>query len=386
LLRLREPLAARGWQTLALVGDDRGSLAPRLRDAGVDVAVLPLHRVRATLDPIAHLGLIAGFPSEIRAIRRLIRDHSIDVVQVHGPTNPHGAIAARLEGAAVVWQIYDTRTPVPIRRATMPLVVRLADAITTWGVELARQHRGALELGNRLVPVFPPVNMAEFARSGSQRAAARAELNVPDGASLIGTVGNRNPSKGHEYLVRAAARMRASSPDLAVRVLGAESPPHAAYARSVLGEARSLGLEGAFEFVDPGTRVAALLPGFDVFVLTSVPRSEGMPTAILEAMACGLPVVSTDVGAVRELVEDGATGLVVPPEDPDAIASAVVRLLQDRSLAAELGEKGRRRALEVYPLEKLADLHARAYEIALAHRRRQRGRESWLRPARSPSR
>jgi glycosyltransferase involved in cell wall biosynthesis len=378
VLRLRDPLAARGWETLALVGDDGGNLLSRLRDAGVDVTFVPLQRMRATLDPMAHLRLAARFPSDVSAIRRLIRERSIDLVLVHGPTNPQAAVAARLEGAAVVWQIYDSRAPLVVRRAMMPLVVRLADAVTVFGRELARSHPGALRLRDRLVQVLPPVDTSEFDPSPSTRAAARAELNVPDGVPLIGGVANRNPSKGLEYLVRAAARIRASSPRLAVRVLGAASPPHVGYEREVLAEARDLGLDGVVQFVDPGARVPELLPAYDVFVLTSVPRSEGVPTAILEAMTCGLPVVTTEVGGVRELVEDEVTGLVVRPEDPDAIAAAVARLLDDPPLAARLGAEGRRRALERYPLEKLADLHARAYEIALAHRRARRG-QTWPR-------
>ena len=77
----------------------------------------------------------------------------------------------------------------------------------------------------------------------------------------------------------------------------------------------------------------------------------------------------TDVGAVRELVEDGVTGLVVGPEDPRAIAAATLRLLGDRELRDAMGAAGRRRAAERFGLERLADLHLRAYELARAHRR-----------------
>jgi glycosyltransferase involved in cell wall biosynthesis len=93
-----------------------------------------------------------------------------------------------------------------------------------------------------------------------------------------------------------------------------------------------------------------------------------MPTAILEAMALGIPVVATDVGAVRELVEDGITGFVVPPGAPERIAEAALRLLVDPELRARLGDAGRDRSTVQFPLDRLAALHADAYRRALSHR------------------
>jgi glycosyltransferase involved in cell wall biosynthesis len=85
-------------------------------------------------------------------------------------------------------------------------------------------------------------------------------------------------------------------------------------------------------------------------------------------MAMGLPVVATDVGAVAEIVEHGVTGLVVPPEQPRALADAVLGLVRDEQLRWQMGEEGQRRALGRYGLDTLAGIHARAYELALEHR------------------
>jgi glycosyltransferase involved in cell wall biosynthesis len=187
---------------------------------------------------------------------------------------------------------------------------------------------------------------------------------------VLGNVANRNPSKGHEWLVRAAALVRAEEPSAVVRILGAKSPPHARYEEDFLREANELGLgsDEALRVVDPRDRVPELLPALDVFVLSSVPRSEGMPTVILEAMAAGLPVVATDVGAVAEIVEDGATGFVVPPEQPRAMADAILRLVRDRELRRTMGVEGQGRAFGRYGLETLAGIHAGAYRLALQHR------------------
>jgi glycosyltransferase involved in cell wall biosynthesis len=130
----------------------------------------------------------------------------------------------------------------------------------------------------------------------------------------------------------------------------------------------SLGLGDRFAFVDPGTRVPELLPALDVFCISSVPRSEGMPTVIFEAMSCGLPVVTTDVGAVREFVEEGETGFVVPSLDDAALAGALDRLLSDADLRARLGSTGRERVVERYDLERCADVYTRAFALAVDHR------------------
>lgn len=333
---------------------------------------LRLHRLRRTPDPRIQARFLLSGPAEVQAIRRLLREQAIDLVQVHGDTNPHAAIAAHLEGRAVVWQLYDTVTPPALRRLTMPLVRRLADVVTTWGEALGRAYPGTEALGERWIPVFPPVDAAEFSPPDPERrAAARAALGVADDAFVVGAVGNRNPTKGHDRLARAVASLRARGIPAVGRVLGAPSPAHPDHDAAVRRQIAALGLgPEAFAIRDGGRDVARLMAGFDVLALPSVRRSEGMPTVVLEAMACRLPVVATDVGAVRELVADGTTGLVVAPEDDAALTAALARLAGDPGLRSRLGAAGLARFGERFSLGALADLHADAYALALAHRRR----------------
>ncbi|MGH2604541.1 MAG: glycosyltransferase, partial [Dehalococcoidia bacterium] len=243
--------------------------------------------------------------------------------------------------------------------------------VMSTGIEIARVHPGALDMDERLIPFFPPVDTARFQPDSEKRTAARAELAVPDDAPLAGMVGNINPQKGHEYFVRAAALIQRTYPDAYFRILGAHTPTQVAYETKVRAEAEAAGLtqDDRLQWTDPGARVAELLPAFDLFLLTSVPRSEGVPTVVLEAMSCGIPVVATDVGAVREVVEDGVTGFVVPPLDPAAIARATLRLLQDPDLRRRMGEEGRRRAVQRYDVQVCADTHVRAFQAAIEHHR-----------------
>lgn len=368
LATLHDALRERGWEALGVFPDDPGNAVTRLRERGITAYGVPMHRARATSSPGPHAALLWHAPREIQNLRRLFRAERVDLVQHHGDLNPHGAIAARAERLPLAWQIIDTRTPPRLRRLTAPVIRRSADAVMTWGTALGRAYPGVAELGARHVTVYPPVDHERLRPTGPEaRARARAALGVPPDAVLVGAVGNRNPQKGHAALVRAVATARRDVPDLALRILGAPSPGHEQYDEHVAATARTLGLEGdAFAVLDAGGRVPELLPAFDVLVVSSEARSEGVPTVLAEAMAFALPVVSTDVGAVRELLDDGVEGLVVPPGEDDALAAAIVAL-REPDVRTAMGAAGRARIEREHGLDRCADRYVHGWEVALAH-------------------
>lgn len=370
LLRLREPLLAQGWETIVVLPREPGNAADRLRTAGIKVLQVPLHRPRKCFRPGPHLRLLAGFRSEVAELRRIIRSERADVVQVFGPMYPHGAVAARQEGVPVVWQLLGTFAPGPIRTVMMPVVLHLSDVVMTTGMGIARAHPGAMRLGNRLMTFFPPVDSNEFRPDPVRRKLAREKLGISPDDLLVGTVGNFNRVKGHDLLVRSAHRVRQCFPRVRFRILGAATPSQAVYYRAkVKNLAADLGLldNDYLRFVVPGSRVAHYLPAFDMFVLSS--RAEGIPTSILEAMACGLPVVATDVGSIKEVVGEGITGRVVRPQAPQEMADAIVDLLRNPVLRSTMGAAARRKAFELYSTTVCAETHLHAYEMAQEVRR-----------------
>jgi glycosyltransferase involved in cell wall biosynthesis len=360
-----------GVRMTVVLPTEHGSAAKRLADAGVDVVQVGLHRLRATSNPRDQLRFVISMPREVGALRRLIRSRSIDVVQIGGLVNPHGAIAARLEGVPVIWQILDTRPPMALRRVMMPLVLRLSDAVMTTGRKVATMHPGADSIGDRLRPFFPPVEPDFFTRRQLDRDAARAEFGFAPGDLVVVSVGNLNPQKGHEHLLRAAALARRTRPEIKVLVAGEPHPTHRGYEQGLHRLAGELGLDVGKDVVFAGalSDVRPALAAADVFVLASVRRSEGAPTAIGEAMMMELPVVATDVGAVREVVDDGRTGFVVPPLDAQALADAILRTLGDDEARASFGRRGRVRAIERFSAEECARVHLEAYEYVLRKRR-----------------
>jgi len=371
---LMPKLATRGFGIHVLLPDGMGNAQERFKNAHRAFIAAPFHRIRATLDLTVQINSLWHFISDIKLIKECIRKYSINLVLINGLVNPHAAIAAHLENIPVVWQILDTRPPMILRRLIMPLIVRLADAVMSTGLQVAMEHPGAVGFGDRLITFFPPVDTGSFTPDVSVRASARQTLNVPENALLIGTVGNLNRQKGHEYLIRAAGKIKEVIPESYFRIIGAYTPTQAGYYKQLQLEARQVGLleNNRLEFSGSSDRVQDLLPAFDIFVMTPVPLSEGIPTVVLEAMSCGIPVIATDVGSVREVVEHGKTGFVVPPLDHEAVAAAALRLLKDHILRQRMGAEARRRAVEKYDIEVCADTHVRAFEAALAHYRLRR--------------
>lgn len=373
-LRLAPILRKKGIHTTLVLPEESGDSIARFDGGELDVVLIPLGRVRATWNPLITSTFVVRFLPDVKRLRKLVRQNSIDLVLINGLVNPQAAIAAWMEEVPLVWQIIDTRTPMILRKILMPMVNRLADVVMCTGMEVARAHPGTMELKERLIPFFSPVDTQEFRPDHQRRKQARVELGVPENGILIGTVGNLNPQKGHEYLVQAGSIILRHIPELYIRILGSTYSTHQGYKADLQENANTLGLtkNNRFRFVDPGSRVAELLPAFDVFLLTSVPRSEGVPTVILEAMACGLPVVTTDVGGVREVVMEGVTGYVVPPLDPEAISKAVLHLLNDAELRRIMGERAREHAVEKYDATICADTHMRAFEIARTYHEKKR--------------
>jgi glycosyltransferase involved in cell wall biosynthesis len=174
-------------------------------------------------------------------------------------------------------------------------------------------------------------------------------------APTVLSVGRFVSKKGHDVLLDALARLARAGFEFRARLIGGGTLHSELKAR-----ADELGLKGRVDIVGwiPESEVFDELARGDVFALasriTSSGDRDGLPVSIVEAMAAGLPVVSTSVSAIPEAVGDGSEGFLVPPDDPDALAMALAKLLEDESLRAVLGERARRRALRDFSMESSA--------------------------------
>jgi glycosyltransferase involved in cell wall biosynthesis len=210
----------------------------------------------------------------------------------------------------------------------------------------------------RIVSVPTGIDTTRFVPG--DRAEARARLGLPSAAAIVGIVATLRSWKGHVYLLDAFAGL---GRDDARLVIVGDGPQREAIANRIA----ELGLGDRVTMPGNQNDVLPWLQSFDVFALPSY-ANEGVPQAILQAMLCGLPVVTTDVGSIGEAIVDGDTGLVVPPKQAAPLAEALVRLLDDAGLRSRLGTRARAVATERFGLESMLDHMERVFLEASASR------------------
>lgn len=275
-----------------------------------------------------------------------VRRNLIQIVHSYGfYPNVFTVPAARLAGASiVVASIRDTGDWLtPMQRRLQKLVCRLADCVLV-NAEAIRQN--LLEQGydaSKIVVIRNGITLSKFA-GRSRSAGLRRELGLPLSARLVAVFSRLNRFKGVEYFLDAAAVLAGKVPDVCFLVVG-----DGGNKKELEEYACQLGLAQRIVFTGFRSDVPDLLSEVAISVLPSL--SEGTSNTLLESMAAGVPVIATRVGGNPEVIEDGVSGLLVPPRDSAALAAAMDRLLEDESLARVLGQAAMRRVSELFSLE-----------------------------------
>ena len=228
------------------------------------------------------------------------------------------------------------------------------DRMTIWlaDVNISNSRQGLEELLSYGVPkekaLYVPngKDLSPFEISISKEK-AKNRLGFGKEIILIGCISRLFESKGQEYLIRAMPRLLKEKPEIKLLVVGGGRMKD--YLEKISQE---LGVSKDVIFLGERKDIPELLKAFDVFVFPSL--REGMPGALMEAMAAGLPVVATNIGGNVELVENNETGLLVLPANPREISTAVLKILDTPKLSATLGKKARNRIKNDFTLEKMA--------------------------------
>ena len=278
-------------------------------------------------------------------LRAIIRARRARIIHTNGlKAHVLGCALALLTGEKLIWHFRDFLEGYPLR--LFRGLGRIFPDRTIANSRAVKERLGNL---GKISVVYNGVEGGGV-RSGD-REAFRREFGWGEGEKVIGTVGHFAPLKGQEDFVRAAAAVIASAPRSRFLIVGeAIYPGGRDYKLKILDLISALGLCGKMVCPGPRDDLAPVLAALDIFVLPS--WSEGFGRSNLEAMAAGVPVVSTAVGGIPEVVADGETGLLVPPRDPAALAAAILRLVEDESLRKKMGEAGRERAA-LFSVEKM---------------------------------
>jgi len=339
-------------------------------DRGRWEPVLLHHRepgIRRLVDEAARVGIRAhAVPRQARnriagliALWRALRAERPAIFHAHLSwpfACKSGVRAAWLAGVpAIVGTAQLYLAPVDGRRP--PLVLGLYRRILAVSEEVKRRYAAELGVPARtLVVVRNAIRMPAAAPVRS--AALRATLVDGRPDFVVLTPARLHPQKGHTYLLQAAAQV----PD-ATFVLAGDGPLRT----DLEAEARDLGVAGRCVFLGQRADVPALLAAADLFVLPSL--FEGLPVSVLEAMAAERPVVATAIGGTDEAITSEESGLLVPPRDPAALASAIRRLQADPALARRLATAARARVAREFSSEVMARNVMRVYDEVLAEAR-----------------
>ena len=344
ILSEMQGLRARGHQ-LALA-------APRGARIHAEAAALgfAVHDV-----PMARKGLRG-----LAAMRRLLAAEPFDVVNSHSSTDSWMVALSNALARRPVPLVRTRHISAPVHgnAATRWLYDRATAAIVTTGEQLRRElleRNGFRRVAIRSVPTG--IDPQRFGPADA--AASRAALGLPP-LPTVGILATLRSWKGHRFLIEAFAALRAQGRPLQLLVVG-DGPQREALQAQV----DAAGLQAWVRFTGHDPQPERWLRAVDVFVLPSY-ANEGVPQALMQAMMSGLPCVTTHVGAIAEIARDGETALIVPPQDPQALAAAIGRLLDDPALRERLGRQARTFALEHCTLEAMCDAMEEVFRAAMA--------------------
>jgi L-malate glycosyltransferase len=303
-----------------------------LQSPPCSVYLLPLQR---TYDLTALRGSLE--------LRKFLREQKIRIVQTFFESSDlwAGFVTKAMSSAKLIWSRRDMGILRTGKHHTAYRLMASAPDRVFAVSEEVRRHCIDVDgiKPSRVQTIYNGLDLADWSSASS---AAKHE-----GEAIVTTVGNIRRVKGHDVFIRAASSVAAQFPDVTFSIAGDVLEPD--YFAELQALVRDLNLSERFHFPGGVTNLRKHLSAADIFVLPS--RSEGFSNAIVEAMAASLPVVATNVGGNAEAVQDGVSGVIVSPEDPDALAAAIVQLLSDPAKAKQMGTEGKRLAAEKFTTE-----------------------------------
>jgi L-malate glycosyltransferase len=347
ILSLLQYLQAHGHHSVVLC-PPHSALYQRVREAGLPAQAL---QMRHELDVATAWRL-----------GRYLRRQQVDVLHMHtAHAHTIGVLACLL--APRVCKVVSRRVDFPPIRNVLSRYKYLLPQVQYLAVSEAVQHVliAAGIPASRVHTIHSGIDLRRF------EYVPPAPLLFPAGTRVVGTVGHLAGHKGHGYLVQAVPLLLQAEPRIGVVIAG-----DGELRTALEAQAAALGVADRLCFTGFRHDILSLMQQFEIVVHPSY--LEGLGTAVLDAMALGKPVVATSAGGIPEVVQDGVTGLLVPPRDPAALARAVLHLLRHPEHSKALGEAGRQRVVQHFTAERMAAQTLHVYQRLLnagPHSRRQ---------------
>lgn len=322
-----------GYESFGLMMCDSWT-GRELASRGIPVEVLPLTRAFDTSWPVR--------------FARYLRKHRIDLVHSHEFTgNCYATAGARLAGIPIVCTTHGKNYwPYRLyRRQAYRWVCNNSRAFVAVSKDLAEFTATTLGIAlSKVAIVLNGIDTRAFAPNSELRDSIRAQWGVSAETRVLLSVGELSEVKGHEYLIRAYAQMGEARASTLLAIAG-DGPLRTHLERL----ATELGCAERIKFLGHRRDVPALLNAADLFVMPSL--SEGLPLAILEAMAARLPIVASGVGGIPEVIKPGSTGWLVPPQGVAELAATLCKVLAADAESKHIADAGHRLCLNDYALE-----------------------------------
>ena len=369
-ITLSDRLAARGFRTLLAygsLGDGEGDMGDRLPS---DVEATHLRMLQRQVAPIDDVRAVIAVCALLRRYRpAIVHTHTAKAGTVGRVAAAiHNRTAGRHAPARVVHTYHGHVldgyfSPVTTQFFTSAerQMARLTDAIVAISPriknELLADHHIGRASQYHVVPLGFELNPL-LAVDDAARREARRTLDIPADAHVVSTVGRLTAIKQHALFLETAQRIGRSDADALFLIAG-----DGELRGTLEATARTLGIEPQTRFLGWRRDLPTIYAASDVFLLTS--RNEGTPVALIESLASGVPGVSTDVGGVRDVIDNDQVGLLAPFGDSEALATAVLALLADAPRRVVMGERGRRAMAARYTLDRLLDDVERLYRELL---------------------
>jgi len=349
LVRLVEGLDRSRYSVIVALPSD-GPLVERLTSAGARVEIMPMLLKLTSRRGIGFLFRFAlNYPRAIRALVRLIRRDRVSIVHTNTIHNLYGVTAARLARVPHVWHFREiVWQSGALRRLELWMARRWSARIIVTSNAIAAMYGSRTRWPVQLVRVPNGVETDRFSPGDGAR--VRSELGVSASEVLVGIVCRLDPWKGVDDFLDAAVIVCARDDRAVFAVVGGPIIGQESYERTLQEKARALGIGGRVRFTSWRYGPAAMPDvhrALDVLVLASR-EPEPFGLVILEAMSTGKPVIATAHGGPLDIIEDGRTGDLVEPGNTQAMADAILALVNDPARRARVGALARERVLANY--------------------------------------
>jgi glycosyltransferase involved in cell wall biosynthesis len=365
------------WTLIVVLGEN-GPLAQRATNLGAEVHVLPFPTELARLGDSGEASraavitrLFSGAPSALRyryQLRALLGPLKPDLIHTNGfKMHVLGALTKPL-GSALVWHIHDYISSRPVMARLMRRLASRTDAVITNSHHVGYDTHAVIGARSKIIPILNVVDLHEFTPDGPALNLDRLSgcSTAPAGTVRLGLIATLAWWKGHRLFLEGLAQVDRALPWRAYYIGGALYRTQSQASVDELRHlAAKLGIADRVGFTGVISEPAAAMRALDVLVHTST-EPEPFGRVIVEAMACGKPVITTGLGGANEIISLGEFALTIDPQQPEMLASAISKLVSDPALRQQMGSNGLSTANSHFGRERLARELPAVYEEVLS--------------------